>query len=407
MIYQAFQAYADVMDPMRLFAKNTASMLADPSPWPWVPDGMYQYDLSAAYEVFSRTGLTYKRPSFEIDEVLVEGVPVQVREEAPFHTPFGTLLHFKKSSTALQPRVLIVAPMSGHFATLLRGTVLTMLPDHDVYITDWHNARDVPVGDGRFGLDGYIEHLMKFLEFLGPGAHLVAVCQPTVAALAAVALMAEDNHPAQPRTMTLMAGPIDCRVNPTKVNELAQSKPIEWFEQKLIGTVPLRYPGAMRRVYPGFIQISAFMSMNSERHTQAFVDMFNYLWSRQPEKAATIAHFYEEYLAVADLPAEFYLETVQKVFQDFALPLGKLDFRGHKIDPSAIRRTALMTVEGEKDDICALGQTLAAQEMCSNIRMNRKLHHVQAGVGHYGVFNGRRWQNEIYPMLRDFIHINA
>jgi polyhydroxyalkanoate depolymerase len=407
MIYQAFQAYADVMDPLRLFSKHTASMLADPSPWPWVPDGMYQYDLSAAYEVFSRTGLTYKRPSFEIDEVMVEGQLVQVREEAPFHTPFGTLLHFKKDFKTLQPRVLIVAPMSGHFATLLRGTVLTMLPDHDVYITDWHNARDVPVGDGRFGLDGYIEHLMMFLEALGPGAHLVAVCQPTVAALAAVALMAEDGHPAQPRTMTLMAGPIDCRVNPTKVNELAQSKPIEWFEQKLIGTVPLRYPGAMRRVYPGFIQISAFMSMNSERHTQAFIDMFNHIWSRQPEKAATIAHFYEEYLAVADLPAEFYLETVQKVFQEFALPLGKLDFRGHKIDPTAIRRTALMTVEGEKDDICALGQTLAAQDMCSNIRISRKLHHVQAGVGHYGVFNGRRWQNEIYPMLRDFIHINA
>jgi polyhydroxyalkanoate depolymerase len=204
-----------------------------------------------------------------------------------------------------------------------------------------------------------------------------------------------------------MAGPIDTRINPTKVNELAMSKPIEWFETRLIGSVPMRYPGAMRRVYPGFVQIMSFMSMNAERHSQAFIDMFNHLHAREPEKARSIMDFYEEYLAVADLPAEFYLETVQKVFQEFALPLGKLDFRGHKIDPSAIRRTALMTVEGERDDICALGQTLAAQEMCSNIRMNRKLHHVQAGVGHYGVFNGRRWQNEIYPMLRDFIHMHA
>jgi polyhydroxyalkanoate depolymerase len=282
-----------------------------------------------------------------------------------------------------------------------------MLPDHDVYITDWHNARFVPVGDGKFGLDEYVAHLISFLEFLGPAAHLVAVCQPTVAALAAVAVMAEDGHPAQPHSMTLMAGPIDTRVNPTKVNQLAMSKPIEWFESRLIGTVPLRYEGAMRRVYPGFVQISAFVSMNAERHAQAFIDMFNHLYSRNPEKAASIAHFYEEYLAVADLPAEFYLETVQKVFQEYALPLGKMEFRGQKIDPAVIRRTALLTVEGEKDDICALGQTLAAQEMCSGIRMSRKQHHVQAGVGHYGVFNGRRWQNEIYPMVRDFIHIHA
>jgi polyhydroxyalkanoate depolymerase len=407
MLYQAYQAYADVMDPLRFFARNTAALLAAPPAWPWLPERAHQYDVSAAYEVFARTGLTYKRPSFDIPSITMNGEEVNVREEAAFRTPFGTLLHFAKDTQVAQPRVMIVAPMSGHFATLLRGTVLTMLPDHDVYITDWHNARDIPVGDGRFGLDGYIEHLMKFLEFLGPGAHMVAVCQPTVAALAAAALMAEDNHPAQPRTMTLMAGPIDCRVNPTKVNELAMSKPIEWFESRLIGMVPLRYAGGMRRVYPGFVQIMSFMSMNAERHSQAFIDMFNHLWSRNPEKAKSIMEFYEEYLAVSDLPAEFYLETVQKVFQEYALPLGKLDFRGHKIDPAAIRRTALMTVEGERDDICALGQTLAAQDLCSNIRINRKLHHVQAGVGHYGVFNGRRWQNEIYPMLRDFIHMHA
>lgn len=409
MLYQAYQAYADLMDPLRFLARNTASLLADPSPWPWVPERMYQYDLSAVYDVFARTGLTYKRPPFNISSVMVGGEAVAVKEEAPFRTPFGTLLHFAKDTPLQQqqPRVLIVAPMSGHFATLLRGTVLTMLSDHDVYITDWHNARDVPVEDGRFGLDDYIEHLMKFLEFLGPGANIVAVCQPTVAALAATALMAEDNHPAQPRTMILMAGPMDTRINPTKVNELAMSKPIEWFEKNLIGTVPLRYAGATRRVYPGFVQISSFMSMNMERHAQAFIDMFNHLHARNPEKAESIKEFYEEYLAVSDLPAEFFLETVQKIFQEFALPLGKLDYRGHRIDPAAIRRTALMTVEGERDDICALGQTLAAQDMCSGIRVTRKLHHVQAGVGHYGVFNGRRWQNEIYPMVRDFVHMHA
>jgi polyhydroxyalkanoate depolymerase len=407
MIYQAYQAYADMMDPLRFFAKTTAALLSEPSPWPWVPDGLYQYDISAAYEVFARMGMTYKRPSFEIDSVEVDGKEVAVHEESAYRTPFGTLLHFKKDSAVQQPRVLIVAPMSGHFATLLRGTVVTMLPDHDVFITDWHNARFIGVGEGKFGLDEYIAHLISFLEVLGPGSHMVAVCQPTVAALAAVAVMAEDGHPAQPRSMTLMAGPIDTRVNPTKVNELAMSKPIEWFESRLIGNVPLRYEGAMRRVYPGFVQISAFVSMNAERHAQAYIDMFNHLYRRDVEKATAIAKFYEEYLAVADLPAEFYLETVQKVFQEYALPLGKLEFRGQKIEPSAIRRTALLTVEGEKDDICALGQTLAAQEMCSSIRLNRKQHHVQAGVGHYGVFNGRRWHNEIYPMLREFIYLSS
>jgi polyhydroxyalkanoate depolymerase len=294
--------------------------------------------------------------------------------------------------------------MSGHFATLLRGTVATLLRDHDVYITDWHNARDVALSDGRFGVDEYVAHLIRFIEKIGPGAHLVAVCQPAVAALAAVSLMAAERHPAQPSSMTLMAGPIDTRINPTAVNHLAKSKPIAWFEDNLVSTVPGRYVGSQRQVYPGFLQLNAFMNMNPERHLKAFQNLYNYLVEGEDDKANAIKTFYAEYFAMSDLAAEFYLETVQSVFQDHALPLGQMQALGRTIEPAAIRRTALFTVEGEKDDICAVGQTVAAQDMCSSIRPYMKAHHVQTGVGHYGVFNGRRWDNEIYPRLRDFIH---
>jgi len=321
-------------------------------------------------------------------------------------TPFATLLRFAKPSAALQPRLLIVAPMSGHFATLLRDTVRTALADHDVYITDWHNARDVPLGAGRFGLAEYTQHLIDFLAAIGPGAHLMAICQPCVASLAAVALMSEDEHPALPSSLTLMAGPIDCRISPTSVNQLAASKPIEWFENNLISHVPWRYPGAGRRVYPGFVQLSAFMSMNRERHANAFRDYYLHLVDGEHDKAAVTRAFYEEYLAVADLPAEFYLETVQQVFQDYRLPRGELELDGRRIDPAAIRRTALVTIEGERDDICAPGQTLAAQDLCTKLRPYMRTHYVQPGVGHYGVFSGRRWQNHIYPVVRDVIHVS-
>jgi len=404
MLYQSFQAMADAIEPLRLMAGGFASLLTlSPKV---IADSLVCQGASAACEVFVRTGLTHARPAFGIDEVVVAGVPVQVTEEAAVTTPFGTLLHFRKPGASEQPRVLVVAPMSGHFATLLRGTVETMLPDHDVYITDWHNARDVPLAAGRFDLDAYTSHLIEFLQHLGLRAHVVAVCQPTVAALAAASVMAAGGHAAQPATLTLMAGPIDTRVAPTKVNELAMSKPIEWFENNLIGSVPLRFAGAGRTVYPGFVQIGAFMSMNQGRHNKAFADLYWLRVNGEHAKADTIRDFYEEYLAVCDLPAEFYLETVRKVFQEFQLPRGQLEYQGTKVEPSAISRTALLTVEGEKDDICALGQTLAAQEMCTGIRLNRKLHHVQAGVGHYGVFNGRRWTNEIYPVVREFIHLH-
>ena len=360
-------------------------------------------NLNAADELVARTGLTHTRPPFGITSAMVGNREVEVREQVVRSTPFGTLLHFKKDIDTVQPRVLLVAPLSGHFATLLRATVRTMLPEHDVFITDWHNARDVPMTEGRFGFDEYIEHLMQFLGAMGPGSHVLAVCQPCVAVLVAAALMAQDGDPAQPRSMTLMAGPIDTRVNPTKVNELANSKPIEWFEQNLIASVPMRYPGAFRRVYPGFVQLGAFISMNIKRHLKAHRELFENLANGEHSKAAVTKAFYDEYFAVLDLTAEFYLETVRLIFQEYALPAGKLEWRGTRVDPGAIRRTMLLTVEGERDDICAVGQTVAAHDLCSRLRPYLKRHHMQAGVGHYGVFSGKRWENQIYPILKNVV----
>jgi polyhydroxyalkanoate depolymerase len=399
MLYLAYQASNDMMAPMRTWA----TLAAKAGHQPLLPDGDALRSLTAAYELIARAGLTHTRPAFDIRSVMVGNREVEVHEEAAHKTPFATLLHFKKDIAQVQPRVLLVAPLSGHFATLLRATVRTMLPDHDVYITDWHNARDVPLINGRFGVDEYLEHMMTFLEVIGPGAHVVAVCQPCVAALAAVAVMAQDGHPAQPRSVTLMAGPIDTRVNPTTVNVLAKKRDIAWFERSLTASVPIRYPGAFRRVYPGFVQLTAFMSMNIERHVKAHKELYENLAKGEAEKAAVTKAFYDEYFAVLDLPAEFYLETVRFIFQEHALPLGKLKYRGTPIDPSAIRRTMLFTVEGERDDICAVGQTVAAHDMCSKLRPYLKRHHMQAGVGHYGVFSGKRWENQIYPILKNVI----
>ena len=368
-----------------------------------IADNAVLRNLTAAYELIARAGLTHARPAFGVDGVTVRNREIAVHEHAALTTPFGTLLHFKKDVDTPQPRVLLVAPLSGHFSTLLRGTVRTMLPEHDVYITDWHNVRDVPLIHGRFGFDDYIAHLIRFLETIGPGAHVVAVCQPCVAVLVATAVMAQAGNAAQPRSMTLMAGPIDTRVNPTKVNALANSRPIEWFEQHLIATVPPRYPGAFRRVYPGFVQLAAFMSMNVERHLKAHRELYDHLAKGEHEKAQVTKAFYDEYFAVLDLTAEFYLETVRLVFQECALPTGKLEWQGGRVEPRAIKRTMLLTVEGERDDICAVGQTAAAHELCSGLRPYLKRHHMQAGVGHYGVFSGNRWTNQIYPLLRNVI----
>jgi len=421
MLYQAYQNQSDLMSPLRLLAQMTGSQMATQhagaglmaqliglSPFlPPASSPSSQRKLAAAMEVFSRMRLTHSRPAFGITSVVSGGEEVAVTEVAVRKAAFGTLLHFKKdmpSHAPAQPPVLLVAPLSGHFATLLRETLRTLLQDHDVYITDWHNARDVGLQHGAFGLDHYIEHMIQFLQAIGPGAHVVAVCQPCVAALAATAIMAEDDDPAQPRSLTLMAGPVDCRVNPSGVNTLATSKPIEWFAKNLISHVPLPHAGFMRRVYPGFLQVTAFISMNAERHKKSFQDMYQHLAEGDLEKARTISTFYDEYLAVNDLPAEFYLETVEKVFQTYDLPLGKLTYKGRTVKPSAIRRTALLTVEGERDDICSVGQTVAAQDMCTSIRPYMKTHHVQVGVGHYGVFSGSKWNKQIYPRVREVIH---
>jgi poly(3-hydroxybutyrate) depolymerase len=401
MLYQAYQAHSDVMVPVRMLAASACRVIGQPLSG--IAGTATLRNLTAAYELIARAGLTHQRPPFGIDRIKVGNRDVPVREDLAEATPFGTLLHFKKDIDQAQPPVLLVAPLSGHFATLLRGTVHTMLPEHDVYITDWHNMRDVAPREGQFGFDDYIAHLIHFLEVIGPGAHVVAVCQPCVAVLIAVAVMAEAGNAAQPRSMTLMAGPIDPRVNPTKVNKLAESKPIEWFEQNLIATVPMRYAGAFRRVYPGFVQLAAFMSMNIDRHLKAHRDLYDHLVTGEIEKAQITKKFYDEYFAVLDLTAEFYLETVRLVFQDFALARGLINYRGRRVDPRAIRRTMLFTVEGERDDICAVGQTAAAHDLCTSLRPYMKRHHMQAGVGHYGVFSGKSWENQIFPILKNVI----
>ena len=404
MMYQAYQAHSDLMWPFRTLAKMSVPILQNPT---WGPAAKASIRrMAAACKVLELAEVKHSRPPWQIDNVLVKGDMVPVTEEVVLATPFATLLRFRKLGTPAQPKVLVVAPMSGHFATLLRDTVRTMLQDHDVYVTDWHNVRHVPLAAGRFGLDEYTEHVIDFVAAMGPNVNVIAVCQPCVAALAAVALMSEDEHPATPTSLTLMAGPVDCRISPTEVNRLATAQPIEWFEKNLISRVPWRHRGGGRRVYPGFVQLSAFISMNKDRHVNAFKEYHQHLVDDEFDKAEVTRHFYEEYMAVADLSADFYLETVSLVFQKYALPKGELTFRGRTVNPAAIRRTALITVEGERDDICAIGQTLAAQDLASSLRPYMRTHYVQPNVGHYGVFSGKRWQNDIYPVVRNVIHVS-
>jgi poly(3-hydroxybutyrate) depolymerase len=354
-------------------------------------------------DVAGLMGTTHTRPSYEIDRVMVGNREVEVVEEVVDTLPFGQLLHFTKPGAPPQPKVLVVAPMSGHFATLLRGTVRTLLGDHDVYITDWGNARDVPLSAGRFGFAEYVAYVIRWLEKLGGRNHVLAVCQPSVAVLAAVAIMGEDMNRALPRSMTLMAGPIDTRISPTTVNVLAQSHSIEWFERELIQVVPWPLAGHGRRVYPGHTQLTAFMSMNLQRHLGAqFTHVRNFVSGQWP---STTQHrnFYDEYLAVMDLPAEFYLETVEHVFQKHDLPLGRMHCGEREVNLDAVRHTFVFTVEGEQDDICSVGQTAAALDLCRGLRPSLKRQHLQTGVGHYGVFSGRRWTQEVYPMVREVI----
>ncbi len=403
MIYQAYQAHADFIAPFRLAAGQARDLLNN---WPFA-DNVFTRSVSASCDMLARAGMGHEHPGFGIRSTIMDGKEVAVAEEIEWDRPFGDLLHFRKDGGGQQPKVLVVAPMSGHFATLLRGTVRTLLPDHDVYITDWKNARYVSLVDGRFDFDDFVDYVIDFIGRLGPGSHVIAVCQPSVPVLAAAALMAADNDPDQPATVTLMGGPIDTRRSPTQVNTLAKAHPLDWFERTVIGTVPMRYAGACRRVYPGFLQLAGFMSMNLDRHVTAHVELFQNLVKGDGESADATRVFYDEYMSVMDLPAEFYLQTISQVFQEHLLPDGRLVSRGRRVDPAAIARTALLTVEGERDDICAVGQTSAALDLVTGLPAAMKRGHVQQGVGHYGVFNGRRWATEIYPIVRDWIRAHG
>jgi polyhydroxyalkanoate depolymerase len=396
MLYATYQLHDDVLAPIRQAARRIGRL--DPG-FGFAGGG----HATAGMELLARFELTHERPAFDIAPVTVGNRVVQVAEEVALDLPFGRLLHFAKDIDSPQPKVLVAAPLSGHFATLLRGTIATLLRDHDVYITDWINARDVPADAGRFGVEDYVDYLIRFLEAIGPGAHLLAVCQPCVQALAAVAVMSEDRHPATPRSMTLMAGPVDTRESPTEVNELAKAHPLSWFERTVIDRVPGRFAGGGRRVYPGFVQLLAFMSMNIDRHRAAHRRLYGHLARGEHVEARKIKDFYDEYFAVLDLTEEFYLETIERIFQRAELAEGSFTYRGRPVDPGAIRHTALLTVEGGRDDICALGQTAAAHDLCRSLRPHLKRHHLQANVGHYGVFSGKRWEREIYPVVRGMI----
>jgi len=365
--------------------------------------------MAAGFELFERGTRRYGKPEFGITHIETAGKETAIEEIVVWQRPFCRLLHFAKANqpgTKPQPKLLLVAPMSGHYATLLRGTVQTMLRDHDVYITDWIDARQVPLSQGAFDLDDYIEYLIAMLHELGPNTHVMAVCQPSVPVLAAVALMSEDKDPFVPASMTLMGGPIDTRVSPTAVNNLALEKGTDWFAKNVIVKVPFPQPGMMRDVYPGFLQLTGFMSMNLDRHLNAHHDLFTHLVDGDGDSAEKHREFYDEYMSVMDLTAEYYLQTVETVFVRHALARGTMTYRGREVNTAAIERTALMTVEGERDDISGVGQTEAAHSLCPNIPEGKKLHYLQSGIGHYGVFNGRRFNSEIAPRITRFIKSN-
>jgi poly(3-hydroxybutyrate) depolymerase len=401
MLYDTYQAHSDVLAPIRLIAEFFRGVLTQP--WPLIEDAPLVRSAAAAMELLSNSGMSHDRPEFGIHKVVVGGEEVGVSEEVVASHPFCRLLHFRKDGHHDEPTVLVVAPLSGHFSTLLRGTVQTLLLDHNVYVTDWINARNVPLIYGRFDLDDFVDLIIRFVRLLGPRIHVVAVCQPSVAVLAATSLLAAAQDTCQPATMVLMGGPIDTRASPTDVTRFAEAHALDWFDRTVITTVPARYPGAFRRVYPGFLQLAGFLSMNLDRHVSAHWSMFQNLVKGDGESAAATRAFYKEYTSVMDLPADYYLQTIKRVFHDHDLPLGRFQIRGELVEPAAINQTALMTVEGERDDICAPGQTAAAQDLCTGIPPAKKMQHLQPKVGHYGVFHGRRWQTETYPKIKAFI----
>ncbi|TPJ33914.1 polyhydroxyalkanoate depolymerase [Mesorhizobium sp. B2-5-13] len=404
MFYQLYEMNHAALQPARLYADAVRLFYSNPlNP---VSHTHWGRSVAAGAELFERTTRRYSKPQFGLDKTVVDWKSVAVTEKTVWSKPFCNLVRFERAVPAgrkADPKLLIVAPMSGHYATLLRGTVEAMLPYADVHITDWVDARMVPLADGSFDLDDYIDYLIDMLHTLGPDTHVMGVCQPSVPVLAAVALMEAKGDPFVPSTMTLMGGPIDTRRNPTAVNLLAKEKGIDWFRDNVVMRAPWPVPGFGREVYPGFLQLSGFMSMNLDRHIIAHKEFFMHLVKHDGDNAEKHRDFYDEYLAVMDLTAEFYLQTVDTVFVRHALPKGEMTHRGTRIDPSVIRNVALFTVEGENDDISGLGQTKAAQDLCVNIPADKKAHYVQPAVGHYGVFNGSRFRSEIVPRIVDFI----
>ena len=405
MLYDVYEMQRSMLAGASAMADLGAHWLQNPAnPFGYVGAGPL---VASALDVFAHASATRGKPAFGFEHAIVDGkeVPVSIVHEQ--QQPFGQLKHFVKEGVEGQPKLLIVAPMSGHFATLLRGTVERMLPGHDVWITDWRDAKMVPLADGHFDLDSYIDYLIGFLEHIGPGAHVLAVCQPSVPCYAAAALMAADEDPARPKTLTMMGGPIDTRQAPTAVNLLATQRPHTWFEQNVVATVPLYYPGAGRKVYPGFLQLAGFMSMNLGNHLISHWEMYKHLVEGDGESALATKDFYDEYRSVADMAAEFYLQTVDAVFQRHLLPKGELMHRGRRVDPAAITDVGLLAIEGERDDISGLGQTRAALDIAIALPEKQKKYFMAKGVGHYGIFNGSKWRDQIAPVVEDWIAKHA
>jgi poly(3-hydroxybutyrate) depolymerase len=406
MLYSAYEMHRSFMNAASNWAAVSAQILSNPA----LPIGYFGMGpaMASALKVFAHVYEERGKPEFGITEVKVGGKSHKVTEQVVLHKPFGSLRHFKRAGLPKgAPRLLVVAPMSGHYATLLRGTVARLVENQEVWVTDWADAKTVPVSVGGFDLDDYIDYLIEYLHFIGEGTHVLAVCQPSVPAFAATAVMAADNDPFRPATLTMMGGPIDTRASPTSVNDVAMNKPLSWFQNNVIATVPLNYAGAGRKVYPGFLQLAGFISMNLESHMLSHYEMFKHLTVGDHESAEGTRRFYDEYLSVCDMTAEFYLQTIEHVFQEHSLPRGLFVHRGKAIDPDAIRDTALLAIEGERDDISGLGQTRAALDLAAHLPAEQKQYYMAAEVGHYGIFNGSKWRGIIAPVVEEWIRAHA
>jgi len=405
MLYKLHHQFNQSVKPLHFWTKVWKTQLSLTSLMPFNTDYFIRPTI-ARLEMIERFTNDYEKPEFDLPFTEVDGKKTKITEEITHSLPYCDLLHFKREGTHHHPKILLIAPMSGHYATLLRGTVEHFIPDHEVYITDWKNAREVSLEQGGFTFNDYVRYLIEFLDHMGPNTHVMAVCQPSVPAIVATSVMAERNNPNSPKTLTVMGGPIDTRLSPTDVNNFAAGKDLKWFEDKVIMTVPKGFPGAGQRVYPGFIQLTGFVSMNPDSHAKKYYKFFTDLVKGDGDSAEAHRTFYNEYLAVMDLPAEFYLETIRKVFIDHRLATGEIQFEKKKVNPKAVTKTALLTIEGENDDITGKGQTKAAHDILSNIPKSKKQHYEQPEVGHYGIFNGRRFRESVGPKIKAFIQEN-